>query len=41
MIYDHAGLGFKWAMKDLVTKIASRKCTHFGNIIEMFIMPFF
>lgn len=40
MIYDHAGLGFGRATKDLVTQIVSRNSTHLGNIIEIFIMPF-
>lgn len=40
MIYDHAGLGFGRVTKDLVTQILSRKSTHLGNIIEIFIMLF-
>lgn len=41
MIYDHTGLGFGQATKDLVTQIVSRKSTYLRNIIEIFIMLFF
>lgn len=41
MIYDHEGLGFGQATKDLVTQIVSRKSTYLRNIIEIFIMLFF
>lgn len=38
MIYDHVKLGFWWATKDLGTQIVSRKYTHLGSIIEIYLM---